>query len=232
LKAFLQGPYASGQMSSDLSQANLLPLIQPYPSAPAANVMPEYFTQNPGIVDWLVLSLRSGTDSKTEVASWPVLIKEDGSILSTSGQNVLSLASVPVGDYYVVLEHRNHLAVMSSSKVSLSPSVSLHDFTADVGYEQGDSAQHEIQSGLYAMWSGDITGDGQIRYSGSLNDRVEILDFTGGPGPFDSATGYLSGDIDMNGIVKYSGANNDRVLILNNLSGPTAFDSRSSQVPQ
>lgn len=81
------------------------------------------------------------------------------------------------------------------------------------------------------MWQGDAMPDQVIVYSGASNDRVEVLNMSGGPSPFDLVLGYHREDTNLDGKVVYSGPNNDRVEILSASGGPTSFDKRVSQVP-
>ena len=56
-------------------------------------------------------------------------IKSDGTIVDTDGTSPVQFTGLSDGDYYVVIRHRNHLAIMSASAIPLSSSSALYDFT-------------------------------------------------------------------------------------------------------
>jgi hypothetical protein len=129
-KVFLQGAYVGNQIMRtslrDLpSPANpYLPLTSPYSEAPKT------VTSLPSAVtDWIVVSLRS-TANGTDISPTSAFVRNDGALVTESGNPGVNI-SVPVGSYFIVIRHRNHLAVMSRLAVDLaglSPT-NPYDFT-------------------------------------------------------------------------------------------------------
>ena len=70
----------------------------------------------------------------------------------------------------------------------------------------------------YAMFSGDVSLNGQVAYIGGGSDKSEILSILGGAGNVNYT--YDRGDVNMNGIVHYIGGGNDKSFILQMLGGP------------
>lgn len=160
LKIFLEGNYSGGTMTTTLNITGDLPTRQPYNKSPwnysgsekvsvvdsipaGGNSKVDFFDNNPNIVDWVLVELRTGTAANTAVAKRAGFIKSDGNIVGLDGISPLRFG-VADGDYYVVIYHRNHLAVMSANPVTLSnASVASYDFTtgSDKFYGTGGGVQ-------------------------------------------------------------------------------------------
>ena len=140
IKVFLEGPYAgifsgSGTMNTYLNSAGNLPTLQPFNSSPLTysgveKVRSGFFSTHTNIVDWVFVELRTGTSSSTIVAQRTGLLKSDGTIVGLDGVSPLRFG-LPAGNYYIVIRHRNHLAIMSSTAVTMSgnPTINSYDFT-------------------------------------------------------------------------------------------------------
>ncbi|MCU0320257.1 MAG: hypothetical protein MUE88_09305, partial [Flavobacteriales bacterium] len=116
------------------------------------------------------------------------------------------------GPYHVALHHRNHLGVMTATAVSLDRSATTVDLRNTPGF--GSDAQRPVGGG-YALWPGDATGDGVVKYAGAGNDRDALLQPLGGSSPTTTIVGaYDEHDLNLDGVLKYAGANNDRDIIL------------------
>ncbi len=61
-------------------------------------------------------------------------------------------------NYYVVVRHRNHVAVLSSAPIAAS-SAMVYDFSSNVNQAYGVSQQKLLSNGNAAMKAGDITKD-------------------------------------------------------------------------
>jgi large repetitive protein len=146
LKVILQGPYNSstGLMGTVLNQRGLLPGQtpvgtyatptaggQPYNVLPFSYAGSETMTAYPTtVVDWVLVTLRSDSTKASKVLSIAGLLHSDGHISFVNPCIIL-----PTGSYYVVIEHRNHMGVMSHVKVPLSASKITYDFTAQQSYQ-------------------------------------------------------------------------------------------------
>ncbi|MCB0808631.1 MAG: hypothetical protein KDB96_05055, partial [Flavobacteriales bacterium] len=82
-----------------------------------------------------------------------------------------------------------------------------------------------------ALWAGDVSFDGVVKYTGVANDRDPILLSIGGVVPTGTTTGYSAADVDLNGVVKYTGAGNDRDRLLQSVGGVVPTATRVEQLP-
>ena len=96
------------------------------------------------------------------------------------------------GVYYIVIRHRNHLAVMSNEVHSLAAGSSiLYDFTTGTDkYEGADAAL--LETGVYGMYAGDANNNQQVQN----DDKNDIWKVQVG------LAGYRSADFNLNGQVQ------------------------------
>ena len=66
------------------------------------------------------MSLRNDISSTSIVGQRAGLLKFDGTIVDLDGVSPLAFV-VDEGSYYVVIEHRNHLPIMSADKILITP---------------------------------------------------------------------------------------------------------------
>ena len=168
LKAFLEGPFSGGVMTTTLNTNNLIPLSSndAYPTTvyghyTVSNVVS---IPNSDIVDWILVELRTGTDASTKVAERAAFLKSDGTIVDTDGSSPVTFTGLSAGDYYVVVRHRNHLAIMSTSAITLSSgSTTSYDFTTaqSKAYTSGTDP-------MVALSGGGFGGD-ECRSGGSVD---------------------------------------------------------------
>ncbi|HMQ77848.1 MAG TPA: proprotein convertase P-domain-containing protein, partial [Flavobacteriales bacterium] len=194
-KVMLQGPYdaTTGLMSDALRSASLLPSTEPYSAmghtytgSPGAGgtVAASVFTTtgNNAIVDWVVLELRNAASPAIVAASCAALVQRDGDIVALDGTSPVSMAAAP-GQYHIAVRHRNHLGVMTNGVIALSSTPTITIDLSQVGLSMyGTNARKSI-SGTFptqALWAGDVTFNGQIKYAGGGNDRDPILVRIGG----------------------------------------------------
>jgi len=242
VKAFLSGAlvFAAIQMRDDLRVAGLIPLSEPYTALgynavgpqPNNTIAPGVLQVSGGsaIVDWVIVELRSSLDNTQVVASRYGLIQCEGDIVDLDGVSSLAFQA-PAGDYYVAVRHRNHLGVLTASPQSLSASPTIVDFAFDYQLlTYGTNAQFDLAP-VRLLWSGNVNGDGSLKYAGAQNDRDLILQALGGNVPTATLAGYHPADVNMDGVVKYVGAGNDRDPILVNLGGTVPTAVRLEQLP-
>jgi hypothetical protein len=143
----------------------------------------------------------------------PAWLLADGTIrdfLDTTANNV-RFYGVTSGNYYVVLRHRNHLAVMSATPMNLTATFNplAYDFSTGQGQAFGDNPL--ILTGTRcSLICGNAAGSDQVINS---TDRVAVRNRLG-------TNNYDAADVNMDGIVNSS----DRVVVRNNLG-------KSGQVP-
>jgi hypothetical protein len=235
-KIFLQGPLfnpaTAGLMNDDLRSNDHLPTTSPY--ADAATVVATVFNlggtsgtgmQQDDIVDWVWIEIRQANDNTKIVRAQSALVQRDGDIVALDGISTVQLNAAPTS-YYVVVKHRNHLGVMSSSTVTLIESGNTTvDFTNPTTQTFGANAQTTsgIPAGTTAMWAGNVNSDTVVQYSGTtpdspsilslvLNDAGNFLNF-----PTFVVSGYNTHDVNMDGNTQYSGTNPDTPFILQNV---------------
>jgi len=170
LKVFLEGPYnGAGVMTTTLNTNNLIPLNSNtaystvnygYTASTVASI------PNSSIVDWVLVELRTGTAAGTKVATLAGFLKSDGTIVDVDGTSPLQFGGLGDGNYYVVVRHRNHLAIMSASAIPLSSNSALYDFSTSQSQAYGTNPMKSL-SGIYGLISGDASGDGQV----NVDDR-------------------------------------------------------------
>lgn len=175
-KAWLQGAARNDigidepNMLTDLRAGNLIPIQQPYNTAPWNYAG----TENTGtldnmpsnVVDWVLLELHDTTNTDQIVWQKAALLLSDGSIqdadnpyskrvrLDMPGGSVIS-----TGAYYLVIRHRNHLAVASRVPIAISGNLLSYDFTLSPQTAMGGSQLVQVNS-LYALKAGDLDANG------------------------------------------------------------------------
>jgi hypothetical protein len=236
-KAYLQGALLGVSlpntlMRDDLRVKNLIPIASPYPSGlTTANTTTSTVlsvTGNNAIVDWVFVELRSGSDSTLVVDSRSALIQRDGDIVDVDGTGSVIFSLANMGQYYLVVKHRNHLGVMSV-KNTMSNACKVIDFqlitTPNFNKDSlniSNQPQVTVQQGR-ALWAGNALNDTEIVYQGSLNDvNIIYTSIISAGGNFLTSSsyklkGYYAGDIDMNGETIFQGTDNDVEFIYQNI---------------
>ena len=244
MRAFLEGPYVSGTglMSDNLRTLSGFPLTEPFTAmgyvhsgggggeSIASSVLTT--TGNDAIVDWVVLELRDATTPSTIVASHSALVQRDGDVVGTDGSSPVTFTQPP-GNYQVAIRHRNHLGTMTVAPVTLSGSPVSVDFTSSALNTYGANARKVIGGAItvQVLWSGDVTFNHQVKYTGASNDRDPILVTVGSTTPNNVVSTYSTRDVNLNGEVKYTGTGNDRDPILVNVGSTTPNNIRQEQLP-
>jgi hypothetical protein len=218
-------------MDAALNTNNLISLAQPYNTPPWNYAGTESVAAIPtGVVDWVLVELRDATlpanaTPSTTLSGWPkaMFLKQDGSIVNTNGSQPSVGLPVISNNLYVVIRHRNHIAVMSATGMVLATNTYSFDFSTSVSQAFGAGAGYkEIETGVFGMVSGDADGDGDI----GLNDYTSWAVDVG-------LADYLSSDIDMNVDV---GLNDYTIWAINvGLNNPISSQWRAifrSQVPK
>ena len=207
-KTFLEGTYnsVSGNMSSTLGSA--LPTSQPYNTTPwSFNGAASINATNANIVDWVLVELRSAIDGTSLVERRAALLYTDGSIRHTDGTAGANFETVS-GNYFVVIRHRNHLPIISSTPVTL-PNATAYDFTDAVSKVQGGDASVRNINGVYCAKAGDFNSNGIINYA---DYNTAYIQFVSGN------SNYISSDVTLDNNLN----NTDFNLYLNNIGAIAA----------
>ncbi len=186
VKVLLEGPYiassAMPEMSTDLSGS--IPKTSPYADGRTVTEVPSWIT------DWVYLELRTTPDGAA-VFGQSFFLSSDGYLSEDSGSDAsLNLSGMTNGDYYIVIRHRNHLAVMSEGAVSLSNVLVTYDFSSNLDkYHGGDAAILETNgTTIYGMYAGDADGSGTV----DANDRSAAWNNR-------NTSGYITSDCCLSG---------------------------------
>ena len=105
------------------------------------------------VVDWVLVSLRADASASSTVGSAAALLHTDGSVEFIEGFGICGVD--PAEDYFVVIEHRNHLIAMSHVQLPILNGTITYDFRAHNSFRRIlGSGQKEIAPGVYAMFAG------------------------------------------------------------------------------
>lgn len=267
LRVFLQGPYSGGVMNDLLRQRNGIPITQPYSSAmnviftrvgvydgsatvnetvPSSSVFDVTGT-NADIVDWVYISLQDGTTPATKLQTRAALIQRDGNIVEYDPTSAtFGPVKMPIdadGNYHLVVSHRNHLGVRTSTAQLLQDNVTaLYDFTtaqskayqdpaiAALAPPNNNAAMKDL-GGVFGLWAGNANSNTTVRTSGSLgiNDYLNLINtqLGGSAGTVlgtAAAPVYNNADLNLDGVVRASGglAINDYLVLVNTVLGGIA----------
>ncbi len=198
--AMLEGGFqpTTGLMATQLNSSGILPLSQPYNTAPWNYMGAESVSAipNDSIVDWVLLETRDALQPAQVLSRQAAFINEDGEIVGLNGTSLLQ-ANVPQGvdSFYIVVNHRNHLSVMSASPVKKMGNVFFQDFSRNIQDLYTDGAlqnppANTATSGRILMMEGDQSTDDQI----NSIDIGQVMNQT-------FLTGYRNADVTMNGLV-------------------------------
>ena len=235
---FLEGAYdvGTGLMSTELNRLGYLPGQTPSTFFGVATAAGQPYNQSPWFyngaegagfsqqgpvtntngnypltaTDWVLVSLRTeASDAATTVCERAALLHNDGSIQFIDGFECCNLDITL--DYYVVIEHRNHLIVMSDLPLPVINGEITYDFRNRNSY-QGPLAigvgQKEIEFGVFVMFAGN--GDQQT----AIEDAIDINSNDLRAWLIDDGlnSSYFLTDFDLNGDVNVQ----DKGLFLEN----------------
>ncbi len=213
---FLEGPYRVGEkfMSNDLNSARGLlpgqaliglgqatPAGQPYSAAPwnfQEEIQSFAFTDYPpDVVDWLLVSFRTEVTSDTEIAKTAAYLHNNGRITFPNIENIRAISLEEA--VYVVVEHRNHMGVMSAEPVPVIEGTIVHDFRAEDSYRVSTSyGQKQMPSGDWVMIAGDVDQiSDDYSYDVNAYDKVDWVEDNGTFGHYKCSDLNLDGDISM-----------------------------------
>ena len=179
------------------------------------------------IVDWVRIELRHSSINTTVVAAQSALIQRDGDIVTTDGLSPVIFYDVEVNDYYVVIKHSSHLAVMTEQPQKCTANTPFIDFTDSNTATYGTHAQtsYDMPTGILGMWAGDTNQDGLVRHTGVDNDSDVVMNYVLNH-PLNlfaflsyQAPNYSPTDVNLNGFTVYTGssASQDVHVILENV---------------
>ncbi len=207
IKAWIEGAYdkETNSMKTNMNNLRVLPgqintvSGQPY-STPAWNYDGEegkYYEAGDyaaNVVEWVLVSLRSTPASSSTVARTAALLNSNGTVKQVIPYE---LSTNTTGNFYIVVQHRNHLPAMSHIPVSVNNGVLSYNFTTQNSYTvPTKSGQKFLEPGAWALYAGD--GD---KLSDNLGYDINGADKI----PFQQNNGfnyiYLQADYNLDGDV-------------------------------
>jgi len=198
LKVYLEGPFDETEMKTDLNIQDLIPNNQPYNTSPWNYTGTESVSGMPNadVIDWILLEFRDAPGDvttatpSTTIAYQAGLLLKDGSIVGMDGASLLPLNYTINNNLYIVIHHRNHIPIMSSTAITLNGGLYEYDFTGSETMVYGGANGYvEIVQGIWGMVAGDGVCDGNI----NMDDKIIIWE------PQSGNNGYFNGDFNMNG---------------------------------
>lgn len=125
------------------------------------------------VVDWVLVSFRSNTMPDTEIAKTAALLHSDGHI---EFLNECLLDRLDGNSFYIAVEHRNHVGILTPTAVPISNGILQFDFSAKNSYTANNTrfGQKQIVPNVWAMYGGegiqsltgnDINGDDKAHWS-------------------------------------------------------------------
>lgn len=225
VRVLLAGPYsaATGKMATTLNSLSWIPTTTPYrgdfaPTAASTPKLPNnFFLVNTDMVDWVQIELRVGTEKKNTILRKSVLVDSSGELRDLDASIGVSVP-VKAGNYFLVIRHRNHLAVMTAAPIAVGANSNLVDLTRSrsgvrpcvntVTVYGASDCLKQVSAGVYAMFSGDVNQDGAIRYDDSNSSDQNVMHDTvlGGRVGSNSILGYTPGDLNLDWYTLYDHA--------------------------
>ncbi len=153
------------------------------------------------VVDWVLVSLRTAPDGAGgNLCTRAGLLHQDGHVEFIGGFSNCCPVDVH-GYYYVVVEHRNHLIVMSPTALPIAGNQIIYDFTTQQSYVSDEfnlgifAGQKQVLPGVFALYSanGDQTQHERSDTDINFDDRTFWFLDLGTTGK------YRKGDFNMNG---------------------------------
>ncbi len=200
------------------SSVPITPIGQPYTIAPWNYNGLEGFdfdedSYSKDVVDWILVSFRDSTTADTEIAKTAALLLSDGEV------DFINTCALPleldVDSVYIVIEHRNHMGIMSREHVLIEDERLSYDFRiqnsyqgpagsgsgqlfieTDIGDEgEGDDSENQNEGeGIWLMFAGDGDQMADIQsYEISGFDKIIWSDYNG------TSNLYLPGDYNLDG---------------------------------
>jgi|GEM_PF-2638828 len=220
VQVFLEGPYDDDaqKMKHELAELGYLPgqrpttffgkfteAGQPYGRTPydhfgvegidneSASVADNYSYYDENTTDWVLVSLRTVASEEYETCTRAGRLLDDGTIVFDE-DNCCQVD--PSKEYYVVIEHRNHLIVMSPTVLPVVNNEINYDFRKGNSFRSlFGFGQKEIAPGVFAMYS--ANGDQYLAPNSpvdiNIGDQSEWLEENG------EHSSYYFMDFDLNG---------------------------------
>jgi hypothetical protein len=163
-------------------------------------------------------------------------VQKGGDIVALDGVSSLEIPGVPVGNYFIAVKHRNHLAIRSSVTLSLSSVASAYDFTSALGQAYDNvavvtnNAMVDLGGGVWGMYAGDINRNNKTTYVAGSNDKSALLAALGAGNAGGIINAYSEADVNMNAKISFVAGGNDKSALLAALGAGNAGGVLESHV--
>lgn len=194
LNIFLEGALGKNNlMRDDIRAKELLPLKSPYnldQNLETKQYLNSSVLQKTGknaIVDWILIELyTSNSITGVPVITKSALIQRDGDIVNYDGISPVHIEQIPEGNYWIMLRHRNHQPVISTSAIPLKKGMinAFVDFCHNTSSNQKENT-NVMPSNIHQKRA----------FFSALKNQRKI--------------GYEALDYDMNGLLITKGPNNE-----------------------
>jgi hypothetical protein len=197
LKAMLDGPFGTTEMSTILNTSGLLPLAQPFNTAPWNYAGTESVVSIPAnVVDWVLIELRDATSAAgatpaTRIARQAAFILKNGAVVGINGTSKLQFTNTVSNQLFAIVWHRNHLGIMSAVGLTETAGTYNFDFTTASGQAYGTNPQKQLAAGVWGLFGGDADANGVI----GMSDLTTEWKFEAGE------AGLYSCDLNLDGQV-------------------------------
>jgi len=146
-------------------------------------------------VDWILISVRAGNRQVTsEIWSCVGLVKTDGTVEFPEECECLDIDETE--DYYIVVEHRNHLPVMTPNTATIVGSNLEWDFTTSNSFRVRRQGQKEVEPGVWAMYAGNADQQSAPIDQNIISSADRVVWFNE-----QNLIGYFPADFNMDGFV-------------------------------
>ncbi|MFC1786232.1 hypothetical protein ACFLZA_02580 [Candidatus Neomarinimicrobiota bacterium] len=198
---FLEGAYLEDAGMSNTINASI-PLTSPYSEDPrtAASV-------HGSAVDWVLVEVRATTDG-TPLGYRSCFLSNGGNLMEDDWSVGIGLPWIP-GSYYLVIRHRNHLAIMNSAPEIVTTwggTAASHNFSTAQTQAFGTSPMVFLETNTYGMYAGDANSNATV----NTTDYLSVL-------PDIGLSGYYDSDCNLNNTVNTT----DYLVILPNVGKTT-----------
>jgi len=137
-------------------------LVTPTPAGQPYNLSPWNYAGTEGadytdtdytddIVDWILVSFRTEVEAASEVSRTAALLHSDGCV-NFVDRCALEL-SQNIDSIYIVVEHRNHIGVMTPHEIPILNGILTYDFTLQDSYKDPTSyGQKQLAPDVWGMF--------------------------------------------------------------------------------
>ena len=212
LYTFLEGAYdpLTNEMTTTLNtvqgllpgQTPLSSLVTPTPAGQPYNIAPWNYTGTEGaewtdadyadsVVDWVLLSFRAGIEKSTEIAQVAALLHKDGRIEALD-QCILN-TSMDLSAAYTIIEHRNHMGIMTPLSTGMSNGKLEHDFRTKDSYRDPTGFGQKSFGGAWVMYAGDMDQSDVPSFDITATDKFLWVNDNG------KFSLYLNTDLNLDG---------------------------------